>query len=35
MEIFPIPLHTEELKLDVKAMAKYCLAMKKKLRVIT
>ena len=32
MEIFPIPLHTEELNLNVKAMAKYCLAMKKKVK---
>jgi|TARA_R110002020_G_scaffold327228_1_gene543103 uncharacterized protein (TIGR02466 family) len=32
MDIFPIPLHTEELNLNVKAMAKYCLAMKKKVK---
>ena len=32
MELFPIPLHTEELNLNVKAMAKYCLAMKKKVK---
>tara|TARA_R100001086_G_scaffold240503_1_gene166628 strand:+ start:374 stop:928 length:555 start_codon:yes stop_codon:yes gene_type:complete len=29
MELFPIPIHSEELNLNVKAMAKYCLAMKK------
>ena len=32
MEIFPIPIHSEELNLNVKAMAKYCLAMKKKVK---
>jgi|TARA_R110002020_G_scaffold84005_4_gene208441 uncharacterized protein (TIGR02466 family) len=29
MELFPVPIHSEKFNLNVKEMAKYCLAMKK------
>jgi uncharacterized protein (TIGR02466 family) len=31
MELFPIPIHSEKLNLNVKAMTRYCLALKKKI----